>query len=278
MPETFASPEVLEFYRALPFNYYGAPEDQARAIRQQDAIAPYPVLRPLLTPEASVLDVGCGTGWLSCSIAQRHGSRVTGIDFNPVAIARAREVAAALGVAAEFEVADLFLYRPSAPVDLALSIGVLHHTESCLDGIATVCRDFVRPGGHAFIGLYHLYGRQPFLDHFAAMKDRDAGEAAMLAEFRRLDPIHADDVHALSWFRDQVIHPQETQHSLREIVPVLHECGMRLVATSINDFQPIGQLNALFEAEKHFAERGEAQLRAGRYYPGFFVFLARKAV
>jgi demethylmenaquinone methyltransferase / 2-methoxy-6-polyprenyl-1,4-benzoquinol methylase len=38
-------------------------------------------LRPLLTPEARVLDVACGTGDLSAQLFEKTGARVFGVDF-----------------------------------------------------------------------------------------------------------------------------------------------------------------------------------------------------
>jgi demethylmenaquinone methyltransferase/2-methoxy-6-polyprenyl-1,4-benzoquinol methylase len=38
-------------------------------------------LRPLLSPEAHVLDVACGTGDLSIALFEKTGARVTGVDF-----------------------------------------------------------------------------------------------------------------------------------------------------------------------------------------------------
>jgi ubiquinone/menaquinone biosynthesis C-methylase UbiE len=85
---TFANPDVLAFYRALPFNYRQSRRDHARAIRRANAIASYPGLAPLLLPGTSLLDVGCGSGWSTLNAAHHHGCQVTGIDFNEVAIKR----------------------------------------------------------------------------------------------------------------------------------------------------------------------------------------------
>lgn len=66
-----------------------------------------------LTP-GRVLDVGCGEGadviWLA-----EHGWTATGIDLSQTAIDRASEAAAAKGVAATFEVADVSTWNGSAP-------------------------------------------------------------------------------------------------------------------------------------------------------------------
>src|ERR687884_684779 len=51
------------------------------------------------------LDAGCGTGFLALELAAR-GHRATGIDFAPAMVARAREKAAARGLAVRFDQGD----------------------------------------------------------------------------------------------------------------------------------------------------------------------------
>lgn len=273
---SYANPEVLEFYQTLPFNIRESVEGSVEAVRQTDHAAAYPVLAPLLRPGVRVLDVGCGTGWLSNSLSLHHRAAVTGLDFNPVAVGRAREVAAAMNLPTEFIVGDLFAFVPEQPFDVVISLGVLHHTDNCLAAVGHVCKNFVRPGGHVLIGLYHQYGRRPFLAHFAAMRGQGATEARMFDRYRQLHSRITDETLLMSWFRDQVLHPHETQHTLQEMMPVLDRHGLDLVATSINRFEPIRSLPALFEAEAGYAEIGEARLKANEYFTGFFVFLARK--
>ena len=112
-----------------------------KSIRQTDQMSGLPGARPLLRPVLRVLDVGCGTGWFSNSLAYHHGALVTGLDFNPVAVERAREVAAAMNLPTEFAVGDLFPYEPSEPFDLVVSIGVLHHTDNCSAALRRVCTE-----------------------------------------------------------------------------------------------------------------------------------------
>jgi 2-polyprenyl-3-methyl-5-hydroxy-6-metoxy-1,4-benzoquinol methylase len=218
--ETYANHEVLEFYKSLPFNYSDSVETQVKAIRQRDSVLAYPILPPLLGKEVSVLEVGCGTGWMSNAISFYYKSSVLGIDFNPVAIARSKEVSQAMKLTTTFEVADLFTYQLKTPRDLVISLGVLHHTNNCPAAVQRICWDFVRPGGHVMIGLYHKYGRQPFLDHFQQMKERGATEKEMLARYQEIHPLK-NETQLTSWFRDQVLHPHETQHTLAEMLPIL---------------------------------------------------------
>src|SRR5579875_241588 len=64
------------------------------------------LLDSLLPPgPASVADLGCGTGSLSCLLALQ-GKSVTGLDLAPAMIRRAREKAAEHGLEIEFAVGD----------------------------------------------------------------------------------------------------------------------------------------------------------------------------
>ena len=273
---TFANPDVLEFYKELPFNYQESVDQQVDTIKSRNSVLSYPVLAERLRPTTTVIEIGCGTGWLSNNIAYHYGSQVRGIDFNPVAVERANSVARALGVSASFEVADLFLYQPEQPADIAVSIGVLHHTDDCHEAIRRMIARCVSPGGFAFIGLYHSYGRMPFLDHFQHMKEQGASEEQMFARYCELMPQTTDQTHARSWFRDQVLHPHETQHSLAEMLPLIEECGTELVSTSINRFEPIDDVSNLLQREKEYEGISKQWLRENRYFPGFFLFLVRK--
>ncbi len=273
----FSRPEVLAFYRSLPFNVHGDRQQTIDAIRSGNSVDNYPCLAPLLSPATRVLEVGCGSGWMSNSIAHHYGADVTAIDFNEGVIAYAQDVSDTMGLGVRFLTSDLFLYTPDRPYDLVVSLGVLHHTGNCAAAIRRLCREFVLPGGHLLLGLYHAYGRRPFLQHFARLRASGAGEDALFVEYRRLHSNLTDETHLRSWFRDQVLHPHETQHSLAEISEVLESLNMEIVSTSINRFQDFDDLEVLFEQEKALEAVSRQRLASGVYFPGFFVVLARKA-
>ena len=267
---------VLKFYRQLPFNVTGNVETMAAEIKSFDSLSEYPPLTRILGPRTHTLDVGCGGGWLSNSIAYHCKAPVVGIDFNPVAIEFARSVAEHLGTGARFEQADLFRFVPERPFDAVISLGVLHHTADCLGAIRHLCRHAVRQGGFLFIGLYHLYGRRPFLEHFARMKINGASEVTMLHEFTRLIGDQTmDQTHLMSWFRDQVQHPHETSHTLAELAGILAAEGFELLATSIDNYAQIVSLDEVLVSENTLESVGRQRLAEGRYYPGFFCVLAR---
>ena len=85
-----------------------------------------------------------------------------------------------------------------------------------------------------------------------------------------------DETHLRSWFRDQVLHPHETLHTIEEIIQLLPELDCRLVSTSINRFKSIEDQQKLIEEEKTWHKVAEKRLYEKRYFPGFFVFLLQK--
>ena len=99
-----------------------------------------------LTPEARVLDAGCGTGQLAIALAAR-GARVTGVDLSPEMIRRANGHAMARGVAVEWRTGDIaHLAEPLAVYDAILARVLLQFVP---DVPATLreLRRVLRPGG-----------------------------------------------------------------------------------------------------------------------------------
>jgi SAM-dependent methyltransferase len=90
---------------------------------------------PALQPEAA-LDVGCGTGDSSVYLAQ-HGWHVTGVDFVPKALEKARAKARAAGVPVDFIHADV-THLSRAGVDTKFQLIV---DNGCLHGMSGGDRD-----------------------------------------------------------------------------------------------------------------------------------------
>jgi ubiquinone/menaquinone biosynthesis C-methylase UbiE len=89
------------------------------------------------------LDIGCGTGFL-CFELWARGHRVTGIDFAPLMLAKARTKAAERRAAIRFEEGDAeTLPFPPASFDLAVSrhlLWTLPHPEAAIDEWRRVLR------------------------------------------------------------------------------------------------------------------------------------------
>lgn len=286
---------VNRFYETLPFNVQQSPADAARTIRAGNAIrTQYPALHSLLQRRRGqrVLEVGCGGGWFANSVAHHYGAQIEAIDLCDHALGFARDVGVALGAQnpVEFRKRDIFTLKPEdfdGGFDIVNSLGVLHHTHDCHQALQCVL-PLVRPGGFLHLGLYHLHGRLPFLEMFSDLRGRLGAddtsdeyarlEADAFARYCALYPKHVTDQTLLrSWFRDQVIHPHETQHTVREAHDWLTAAGFECMSTSVTNFEPVGDWNQVFEFERSLAEVSyRKNVVEQTYYPGFFVIVARR--
>src|SRR5438132_960076 len=80
----------------------------------------------LTIPGGSLLDVGCGNGWLGLKVAG-NGMRLVGLDTSPSQIAAARESALASGQDARFLLGTVADLEPCDQFDSILIHAVLHH-------------------------------------------------------------------------------------------------------------------------------------------------------
>ena len=287
--------QVRAFYGSLPFNVEDGVGRAASTVRAVNQIArAYGPLDGELraNPSASVLDVGCGAGRFVNTVAFHYGASVTGVDLCEPALRRAAAVASALRIEsrARFVAANLFHLGRSLGADARFavvnSLGVLHHTADCRGALAAIA-PFVAPAGLLHLGLYHRHGRRPFLELFEPFRRRlrDASTDAerrrieddAVREYGRLHQGLTDETLVRSWCRDQVFHPHETQHTLQEAVGWLEEVGLQPWLTSINRFERVADWAGLYKLEPSLAELSyQRNVREGRYYPGFFIVLARR--
>lgn len=97
-----------------------------------------------------VLDVGANIGYNTITLARDFGCTVTGIDFNPSNVAKARWLAGVCGVETEFEVADANTYCKPGEFDLILHLGTLYHLADPVGGLKSAARS-LKPGGRIYI-------------------------------------------------------------------------------------------------------------------------------
>ena len=281
MNSTYQNLDVLEFYRKLPFNIYSNIESAIKSLKESNPIKIYPPLSAIIKNDENfnILDLGCGVGWLANLLSYNFNHvNVTGIDFNPVAIDFANKVKDELKLKTNFIVKDLFKVKFYNKFDLILSIGVLHHTNNCLKGIEKIIE--LSPK-YFLIGLYHKYGRKPFLEHFNNLKlklknlNKIDLEKALFEEYKKLDKRSSNEIHLKSWFKDQVLHPKQTQHTLAEILPII-KSKYKIISTSLNKFEQIHNLEQIVEEEEKWFNLGLQKLKKNIYFHGFFIIVGKK--
>jgi len=121
---------------------------------------PYGILPPLLgllgnLAGSTVLDAGCGEGYLARVLAAR-GARVTGIDISPTLIGQAR--AKDTQDAIDYRAADLSEPMPelAGAFDAVASYLVLNDVAD-YQGFARTIADALRPGGSAVLAFNNPY-------------------------------------------------------------------------------------------------------------------------
>jgi SAM-dependent methyltransferase len=113
-----------------------------------------------LDVKSLILDIGCGPGRVLGILAHR-GFRCIGIDRSRVSIGRAVQRYGRPGVVAD----NLKLPLGDSVVDVVISDGVIHHTESPELAFAENLR-VLKPGGQLYLAVYRPTGRYPFLYQF----------------------------------------------------------------------------------------------------------------
>jgi len=104
----------------------------------------------------ALLDLGCGEGRHSFAAA-RLGFRVTGVDYEPGALQRARKIGRETGAPpAEFRRADARkLSFPAGSFDVVLDYGCLHHQpKSAWPGYKKSLLRVLKPGGYYILSTF----------------------------------------------------------------------------------------------------------------------------
>lgn len=104
----------------------------------------------LLPNDASILDVGCGSGWTTVFLAE-SGFRATGVDIAPASIEDATARARRYDSDATFAVADMDYFDLCRRFDGALVFDALHHSSRPAEVVARVAAH-LEPGGWVLFG------------------------------------------------------------------------------------------------------------------------------
>ncbi|MBX2817199.1 MAG: class I SAM-dependent methyltransferase [Saprospiraceae bacterium] len=129
--------------------------EQERLIRMNEALNPRCLRMISLEGDERILDLGCGLGILSRELANRvpKGS-VTGLEFNPKQLARARQLAAQDGVADQVRYVQGSVYDLDQlfdqPFDLIFTRFLLEHLEDVPKALSH-CYSALQTGGRLII-------------------------------------------------------------------------------------------------------------------------------
>jgi len=120
--------------------------------------------------DKTLLEVGCGIGIDTFSLARLGFREVVGIDLTEAAINVARRRAAAEGLGSvRFELGNAErLPFPADAFDVVYSFGVIHHTPCIANAISEMHR-VLKPEGRAFVMIYHRHSLVRLIHHLFSL-------------------------------------------------------------------------------------------------------------
>lgn len=206
---------VRRFYERAPFPGYPPNDsvDWLRARAERSAFAR--MLDSAIPGDATILDLGCGTGQMSLYLA-RADRLIVGADLTRASLKLGAAAATRFGLDHRVRFVQTDLNRPAlrnGGFDIVYSSGVLHHTPDPRAAFARIVR-LARPGGMIVLGLYNAIARIPL---------RLRRTVARLTDYRftLFDPVLRDrrnePARREAWLRDQYQHPEEHRHTLAEV-------------------------------------------------------------
>jgi SAM-dependent methyltransferase len=135
-------------YRHVRIETYGQDFGQTSWVTTEESLEIPQLLA--LSPDSSVLEMGCGSGGYALHLAEKLGCQIVGVDVNEPGIRNARELAQsrALGSRARFERCDVSRNLPfdDEMFDAAFSNDVLCHVPGRLDALVEMYR-VLKPSG-----------------------------------------------------------------------------------------------------------------------------------
>ncbi len=180
------------------------------------------ILDRSIPQEASIIDVGTGTGQMSAFLSLRRKC-VWGVDFSNSSIHKAGLLKEKLKLDSwNIKKLDIMNLKEidAFPLkfDYLLCLGVLHHTSNPYLGFKNILK-LLKPGGYVAIGLYNKFGRIPHKIRVFLAKTIFKNNSRVKESFikMQIEDIR-DKAKVEDWWHDQFLHPHETSHSLGQVL------------------------------------------------------------
>jgi SAM-dependent methyltransferase len=218
---------IKSFYEETPFPNYEDADSIWRLKEKAEKGVFARLLDEQIPLQATVLEVGCGTGQLSNFLAIRAERAVfaTDICLNSLKLGQEFKERNQLG---NLVFLQMNLFRPvfkPETFDVVIGNGVLHHTSDPFLGFKSIAK-LVKRGGFIIVGLYNKYGRLTTDMRRFIFRISDN-------RFQFLDPrlkeSSLSDKRKRTWFMDQYKNPHESKHTIGEILEWFKQCGFEFI-------------------------------------------------
>src|SRR3989338_6802343 len=198
---------VQGFYNKTPFPDYELDRFNSKEDLRIAANEFARVLDRSIPEDASVIDVGTGTGQLSAFLSFRRKC-VWGIDFSDSSLNKAKALKQKLKLDSwHLKKVDILdanqIDEIGVKFDYILCLGVLHHTQDAYQGFKNILK-LLKPDGFVAIGLYNRWGRIPLEIRQALAKTMFKDNDAIKDWFIKMQIGEIEDKErARGWWNDQ---------------------------------------------------------------------------
>ncbi len=181
-----------------------------------------------ISPFATVLEVGCGTGQMTNFLGLVSTRTVIGADMSLASLALGQSFKERFGLGnVHFLQGNIFAMPiAESSVDVLICSGVLHHTPDPRGGFQELLK-LVKPNGKIIIGLYNSYARVPLGLRKILFSFTGKTFRKLDAHLRRKD---IDESKKTIWFADQYRNPHESWHSVDEVLGWFDESHVRFLS------------------------------------------------
>jgi ubiquinone/menaquinone biosynthesis C-methylase UbiE len=219
---------MQEFYETVNFPGYDDVDSPAVLIEKAQRSGFGKWLDEGISPFATVLEVGCGTGQMTNFLGMVNTRTVIGVDQSIPSLKLGKKFRD------DFELNNVHFVQGnifSMPIaensmDVLICSGVLHHTPDPKGGYEEILK-LVKPGGIILIGLYNYYARVPTGIRKKIFSLTGRSMRFLDKHLRRKD---VDEDKKEIWFRDQYQNPHESWHSVDEVLEWFAETGVEFVS------------------------------------------------
>jgi 2-polyprenyl-3-methyl-5-hydroxy-6-metoxy-1,4-benzoquinol methylase len=227
--------QVQTFYNKTPFPDYELERFPTKEHLRLQAYAFAKILDRSIPQDASIIDVGTGTGQLSAFLSLRR-KNVWGIDFSDSSLSKAKQLKEQLNLKSwTLKKVDILdeqqIQAMNKQFDVVLCMGVLHHTGQPYRGFKNILT-LLKPGGLIAIGLYNTYGRIPLQVRQTLAKTVFKNNNKVKDWFIRMQIGNIKDKErARGWWNDQYLHPHESTHTMGEVIKWFEQNSIEFTQT-----------------------------------------------
>ena len=227
--------KVQEFYNETPF-----PDYELSRFENKDSLKNHAKLFPNILDrsiknDASIIDVGTGTGQLSAFLSLER-TEVYGIDFSDSSLNKAKALKEKLDLNS-LTLLKIDITNPDEikiidkQFDYLLCLGVLHHTGNAYQSFKNIL-PLLKSGGFIAIGLYNRYGRIPLKIRKVLARTIFKNNQKVKDNYIKIQIGDvADKERARGWWNDQYNHPHETTHTIGQVLKWFKENNIEYIET-----------------------------------------------